>query len=111
MAFSRDLKVLGRLLRKFCMLFKASIAVPEVIILTATILNNKISSQILIFHKYITFYHVNDTETKQRWYVIGNGCVYCDGPAHTVSNDHNGRWALPIEGLYHLANIPFKENQ
>lgn len=29
MAFSRDLNVFGRLLRKFCILFKASIAVPE----------------------------------------------------------------------------------
>lgn len=29
MAFSSDLNVLGRLLRKFCMLFKASMAVPK----------------------------------------------------------------------------------
>lgn len=29
MAFSKDLKDFGRLLRKFCILFKASIAVPE----------------------------------------------------------------------------------
>lgn len=51
MAFSRDLKVLGRLLRKFCMLFKASIAVPEVRIRIAVIPNHKICSQIWTLYR------------------------------------------------------------
>lgn len=51
MAFSRDLKVLGRLLRKFCMLFKASIAVPEVRKWISVIPSHQICSQIWTLHR------------------------------------------------------------
>lgn len=63
---------------------------------------------VLLSEKAITFYNVNNTQAKQRWYVIGGGCVNRDGPTHTVSDDHDGRWVLSIENLHHFANIPLE---
>lgn len=55
----------------------------------------------------LTFYNINDTEAKQGWYMIGSGCVNCNGPTHAVSNNHDWRRILSIEHLHHFANIPF----
>lgn len=54
----------------------------------------------------LTFYDVDDTEAEQGRYVIGHGCVNCDGSAHTVPDDHDGRWVISIEHLHHFANVP-----
>lgn len=62
----------------------------------------------LLFEKTLTFYNVNDTEAKQRRYMIGSGCVNRNGPTHAVSNNHDGRRVLSIDRLHHFANIPFE---
>lgn len=62
----------------------------------------------LLFEKTLTFYNINDTEAKQRRYMIGSGCVNSNGPTHAVSNNHDGRRVLSIDRLHHFANIPFE---
>lgn len=56
----------------------------------------------------LTLNNVDDTQPKQRRYMIGSGCVNCNSATHAVSNNHDGRWVLSIERLHHFANIPFE---
>ena len=63
----------------------------------------------MIFQKALTFHNINDTEAEQGWYVIGSGCVNCNGPAHAVPNDHDWRRVISIEHLHHFANIPWRK--
>lgn len=66
----------------------------------------------MLLHKItLTFNNVDDTQPKQRRYMIGSGCVNCNSPTHAVSNNHDGRWVLSIERLHHFANIPFERKR
>ena len=65
----------------------------------------------LWFEEAQTFYNVNDTEAKQRWYMIGSGCVNSNGSTHAVSDDHDWRRVLSIKRLYHFANIPIERQK
>lgn len=106
-AWSMDLKDLGLPFRKFWMLWRASIALPageEVTCVIVKVSTTRRAPHFLSSNRP-TFHDVYRHQAHHGWEKRVAGRVHCDGPAHTMANEDDGRGGVAVASLNHIGDI------